>query len=78
MNSISMATSSSPLFGMNGFADLNKGVHFVGFMAGGSKAEGSELACKGTRFQKEEHEGVVQPAKEVKRASSPVECSQQH
>ena len=75
VNSISFATNSSPPFGINGFADLNEGVNFVGFMAGGSKAEGAESACKGAGFPKEDHEEAVQPAREVMRADSPIECS---
>ena len=78
MNSTSFATSSSTPFGMNSFADMNEGVNFVGFMADGSKAEGAESACKGARFPKEDHEEAVQPAREVMRADSPIECSQHH
>ena len=64
-----------PPFGINGFADLNEGVNFVGFMAGGSKAEGAESACKGAVFPKKDHEEAVQLAREVMRADSPIECS---
>ena len=78
VNSTSFATSFSPPFGMNGFADLNEGVNFVGFMACGSKAERAESACKGAGFPKEDHEEVVQPAREFMRVDSPIECSQHH
>ena len=40
VNSISFATNSSPPFGINGFADLNEGVNFVGFMAVGLRRKG--------------------------------------
>ena len=78
VNSTSFVTSSSLPFGMNDFVDLNEGVNFMGFMAGGSKVEGAESTCKGAEFPKENHEEAVQPAREVMRADSPIECSQHH
>nr|POF09398.1 hypothetical protein CFP56_42430 [Quercus suber] len=77
VKSTSIATSSSPPFTMNGLANLKEGMNFVGFMAGGSNAEGSESACKEAGFRKEDHEEAVQPAREVMSANSPVECFQQ-
>lgn len=47
-------TNSLLPFGMKGLAELNVEVSFMGFMAKGSKAEGSQSACKGTGLLKKD------------------------